>query len=201
MSLSREKLICSFFIIMTMQKFSGILISSARTLERNSSSEMFYLLSEILDYDDVDVNPVPDISGLSIATFSENSIITLERIRSELEKDNSILRYSLKLVPIQYRTESSIEKMKRIIEIFNEQIKEEDTWRITLRRRHSQLPREEIIHSLAEIMTKGSVRLEDPDYYIIVEILGKWSYLSFSPIAEISVSQYISEQEKEEFTF
>jgi tRNA acetyltransferase TAN1 len=186
---------------MIMQEFSGILISSARTLERNSSSEMFYLLSELLRYDNVDVNPVPDISGLSIATFSENPILTLEKIKVEIEKDNSVLQYSLKLVPIQYRTNSSIEKMKDIMGIFNEQIGEDDTWRITLRRRHSQLSREEIIHSLADIITNGSVRLEDPDYYIIVEILGKWSYLSLSPISGISVSHYISGQEKDEFTF
>ena len=192
---------CSSSFIMIMQEFSGILISSARTLERNSSSEIFYLLSEVLGYENVDVNPVPDISGLSIATFSDNPISTLEKIKTEIEKDNSILQYSLKLVPIQYRTNSSIEKMKEIMGIFNEQIGEDDTWRITLRRRHSQLSREEIIHSLADIITNGSVRLENPDYYIIVEILGKWTYLSLSPISEISVSHYISDQEKDEFTF
>lgn len=201
MNTYREKLMCFFSFIMIMQEFSGILISSARTLERNSSSEMFYLLSEILGYDDVDVNPVQDISGLSIATFSENSVSTLERIRDEIKKDSSILQYSLKLVPLQYKTDSSIEKMSKIIEIFNKQIGEEDTWRITLRRRHSQLSRDEIIHTLAENMTKGSVRLENPDYYIIVEILGKWTYLSFTPISEISVSHYIPNQEENEFTF
>ncbi|MFW9852063.1 MAG: THUMP domain-containing protein [Candidatus Thorarchaeota archaeon] len=184
-----------------MQEFSGLLISSARTLERNSSSEMFYLLSEILGYENVDVNPVPDISGLSIATFSENPISTLEKIKTEIEKDNSVLQYSLKLVPIQYRTNSSIEKMEEIMKIFNDYIGEDDTWRITLRRRHSQLSREEIIHSLAEIVTNGSVKLENPDYHIIVEILGKWSYLSLSPISGISVFHYISDQENDNFTF
>ncbi len=192
---------CPSSFIMIMKEFSGILISSARTLERNSSSEMFYLLSEILDYENVDVKPVIDISGLSIAIFSENPILTLEKIKAEIEKDNSVLQYSLKLVPIQYRTNSSIEEMEEVMVIFNEQIGEDDTWRITLRRRHSQLSRDEIIHSLAAIMTNGSVRLEDPDYYIIVEILGKWSYLSLSPISEISVSHYISDQKKDEFTF
>jgi tRNA acetyltransferase TAN1 len=201
MKISREKLMCFSSFIITMQEFSGILVSSARTLERNSSSEMFYLLSEILGYEDVDVQPVSDISGLSIATFSENPILTLEKIKTEIEKDSSILQYSLKLVPIQYRTNSSIEKMEGIMEIFNDQIGEDDTWRITLRRRHSQLSREEIIHSLAEVITNGSVRLENPDYYIIVEVLGKWSYLSLSPISEISISQYISDQENDEFTF
>ena len=201
MNIDREKLMCLSSYVMIMQEFSGILISSARTLERNSSSEMFYLLSEILGYENVEVSPVHDISGLSIATFSENPVVTLEKIKTEIEKDNSILQYSLKLVPIQYKTNSSIEKMGEVMMIFNEQIGNEDTWRITLRRRHSQLSRDEIIHSLAEIMTKGSVRLENPDYYIIVEILGKWTYLSFSPISEVSVSHYISDQEKDEFTF
>lgn len=201
MRINRKKLMYLSSFIMIMQEFSGLLISSARTLERNSSSEMFYLLSEILGYENVDVNPVPDISGLSIATFSENPISTLEKIKTEIEKDNSVLQYSLKLVPIQYRTNSSIEKMEEIMKIFNDYIGEDDTWRITLRRRHSQLSREEIIHSLAEIVTNGSVKLENPDYHIIVEILGKWSYLSLSPISGISVFHYISDQENDNFTF
>jgi len=181
--------------------YPGLLISSARTLERSASSEVYYVLSEILGCSNVDVKPVREIPGLSIATFSDDPIITLERIKTEVEQDPSFFQHTLKIVPIQYRVSSVLDKLSLVAEFFNDKIDDDKTWRIKLRRRHSQLSREEIISAVAEKITKGKVKLENSDYHIYIETLGKWTYLSFSSYSEFSLAKMQIDDDKDTFTF
>ncbi|MHA2357711.1 MAG: THUMP domain-containing protein [Candidatus Heimdallarchaeaceae archaeon] len=181
--------------------YSGLLISSARTLERNASSEIYYLLAEVFEYKDVKVEPVKQISGLSIAKFSEDPIETFSKIRNASEEDKSIFQFTLKIVPLQYRVLSSLENLKKIAQKIKEEIKETNTWGIRVRRRHSQIARKEIISTIADEIDKGKVDLENPDCYIFVEILGKWSYLSVSPYPEFSISKNITAELDNDFTF
>lgn len=182
-------------------KYPGLLISSARTLERSASSEVYYLLSEVLNCSDVDVKPVRAIPGLSIASFSDDSLLVFEKIQTEVEKDQSFLQYALKIIPIQYRISTSVDELEQIATIFNDIIKQDETWRINLRRRHSHLSREEIIGAVAEKITVGKVMLKDPDHYICIETLGKWTYLSISKTPEFSISKLRTEDTDSEFTF
>jgi tRNA(Ser,Leu) C12 N-acetylase TAN1 len=184
-----------------LMEYPGLLISSARTLERSASSEVYYLLSEVLECSDVDVKPVRAIPGLSIATFSDDPLLILERIQIEFEKDQSFLQYTLKIVPIQYRISTSIDELNQIATVFNDMINQDATWRINLRRRHSTLSREEIIGAVAEKITVGKVMLEGSDYYIFIETLGKWTYLSISDKPEFAISKLRTEDTDSIFTF
>jgi tRNA(Ser,Leu) C12 N-acetylase TAN1 len=181
--------------------YPGLIISSARTLERSASSEVYYILSEILECTNVDVKPVREIPGLSIATFSDDPIITLEKIKTELEQDSSFFQHTLKIIPIQYRVSTALDKLSQVAEIFNDLIDDDKTWRINLRRRHSKLSREEIIGAVAEKITKGKVMLENSDYYIYIETLGKWTYLSLSCYTGFSISKLQIDDNKDTFTF
>ena len=184
-----------------MEEYLGLLISSARTLERNASSEMYYLFTEILDYEEVKVSPVKEISGLSLAKISKDPILAVEEVQKIIENDASVLRYVLKIVPIQYRISTSYENFEAASSTFSSQIKDEDTWKISLRRRHTTISREDIITSIASKITRGKVLLDNPAYYVIVEVLGKWTYLALSPIPELSVTKYLPEESEDDFTF
>ncbi|MHA1198505.1 MAG: THUMP domain-containing protein [Candidatus Heimdallarchaeaceae archaeon] len=184
-----------------MHEFSGFIGSCARTQERNSSSELYYLLTEILDCNDVSVSPITAIAGLTLTSFDEDPLIVIDRVHKEIEEDNSVLQYTLKLVPIQHRIHSSLEGLKEFSLFFAEQIQEDDTWKINLRRRHSVLEREDIITTLASEITKGKVSLENPKYHLIVEVVGKWTYLALSPIPELALSKYIDLENLDDFRF
>ncbi len=184
-----------------MHEFSGFLGSCARTLERNSSSELYYLLTEILECKDVDISPISSISGLTLTSFNENPLEIIERIEKEVKQDNSVLQYTLKLVPLQYKILSALEDLKECSSFFAEKLKEEDTWRINLRRRHSNLEREDIITAVASEISTGKVNLENPKYYLIVEVVGKWTYLALSPIPELALSEYITSDDFDDFRF
>ncbi|MCK4845043.1 MAG: THUMP domain-containing protein [Candidatus Heimdallarchaeota archaeon] len=184
-----------------MKVFHGLIVSSSRTLERNASSEVFFLLTEILGYTNVEAYPIKEISGLSIAKFEENPIVTLKKIEEVVEEDNAVLQVTLKLVPIEYRIETNIEEIREAAISLAPRIKSEDTWKINLRRRHSQLKREEIISAVASEIKEGKVKMENPDVYVIVEIVGKWTYMTVSKKAELSLAMYQKEREEDEFSF
>jgi len=184
-----------------MEEYLGLLISSARTLERNASSEIYYLFTELLEYDDVKVSPVKEISGLSLAKLTKDPILALEEAKGIIENDASVLRYVLKIVPIQHRISTSLDNFEEASEAFSSLIKPEDTWKINLRRRHTTISREEIISSIASKISHGKVMLDNPNYYIIVEVLGKWTYLALSSIPELAVTKYIPDESEDDFTF
>jgi tRNA(Ser,Leu) C12 N-acetylase TAN1 len=184
-----------------MESLSGLICSCTRTFERSSSSELYYLLNDVFGYKDVKVSPIRNIPGLSIAAFSEDSILVLQKIKAVFEKDKTILQYTLKIVPIQYRVISELESYTQIAKIFAEKIQNNDTWKINIRRRHSQLSRDAIISSIADEINKGKVQLESPKYYIIVEIMGKWTYFALSPIAELSLARENPSEYRDNFYF
>lgn len=184
-----------------MQELSGFIGSCARTLERNSSSELHYLLNDVLECKNVSVSPISSISGLTLTTFDENPVEILKKIQTEIEADSSILQHTLKLVPFQFRISTTLESLKKASKFFSEQIKENDFWRINLRRRHSNLNREEIIQALASEIKNGKVSLENPDYYLTAEVVGKWTYLALSTVPELALSQYIEIDDYDDFTF
>ncbi len=183
-----------------MKDCPGFVISSARTHEKNASSEIYYVLSELLEQEEVNASPVSGISGLSIATFQGDSIQILEKIQEMIE-DTPFFQYTLKIVPFQYKVSTSIENLKEAAIKLRTEIDEDDTWKINVRRRHTQIPRTEIISAIANEINRGKVMLESPDQYIIVEIIGKWTYLAVSSIPELSVSVSQFYEEEDNFTF
>ncbi len=183
-----------------MKDCPGFVISSARTHEKNASSEMYYVLSELLDQEEVNVSPVSGISGLSIVTFQGDPVQVLEKLQEMIE-DNPLFQYTLKIVPFQYKVSTSVENLKEAAIKLSTEIDEDNTWKINVRRRHTQIPREEIIGTIANEINKGKVKLESPDHYVIVEIIGKWTYLAVSSIPELSVSVSQFFEEEDDFTF
>ncbi len=183
-----------------MEDYPGFIISSARTLEKNASSEIYYVLSELLELSEVSVSPITGISGLSLATFQGDSVQVLERIRDMVE-DNPLFQYTLKIVPIQYKISTSIDNLKEAAMKLSDEIPDGATWKINVRRRHTQIPRTEIINAIANEINKGKVMLESPEHYIITEIIGKWTFLAVSSLPELAISVSQFQEEEDDFTF
>lgn len=183
------------------QKYNGFIISSARTCEKNASSEMYYVLTEYLDCTEVQVAPIKTISGLSIAKFNEDPDKTLAALKELIKSDPPLLRYTLKIIPISCRVKTDLDTISEIIKKYGERISEEDKWRIAIRKRHVELSSKEIITAAANEIKSGTVDLENPDYYLIIEVIGKWTYMHITKNYELSLSDYIEEEEDDGFTF
>ena len=186
------------------EEVSGLVISCARTMERNTASEIYYLLNDIMKVENVNVEVIKELSGIVIVTFSNNSIKVMKKIEEEYKENQAILRYTLKLVPFQYKTRTTLDNIKLLAAKLKEEIGPSDQWKIQLRRRHCSIERDVIIKTIAQEIEKGKVDLINPNKHIIIEIIGKWTYAGVSTKLEVSIAKLSMEQQeenREKFTF
>jgi len=170
-----------------MEKFSGFVVSSRRYQEEEASKEMQYVLEMIFDYKDVEVQPVFDLSGLSIAHFNKDPIKTLKKIKEKIKEDPDFLEYVLKIVPIQYKLKTDLSEISDLSSKFESELNDKDKWRVLLRRRSKDILHEEIVEVAAKEIDIGIVDLEDPDYIVRIEVIGDDTYMSLSKRKELSV--------------
>jgi len=185
------------------EEFQGLIISCARTLEKNTASEIYYLLNDLMNLTSVKVDVVKELSGIVVANFKENSKEVLEKIESIYQENPVVLRFTLKIVPIQYRMRTTKENLVKLAGILEKEIGENEEWKIELRRRHSALTREEIIKTIAENIEKGKVKMKNPKKYVIVEVIGKWTYGGITKKPEFSIAKLKEKEngEEDQFTF
>lgn len=175
-----------------MEDFNGLLISCPRHMEDQAAREVSDILYEKLDYKNSWVTPIYDLNGLLIAEFEENPGVVIKELIALLEDEEQedLFYYTLKIVPIMYKMETNIEEIKKTANQFNEKIQKNDKWRILLRRRKCDIPREDIIEAAAADNKSGIVDLESPEFYIRIEVAGNTTYISFSRIKELSLVKY-----------
>ncbi|MFO8020169.1 MAG: THUMP domain-containing protein [Promethearchaeia archaeon] len=175
-----------------MEKFNALLVSCPRNMEDQAAREVSDVLYENLDYKDSWVTPIYDLNGLLVAEFKANPEKVIKKIIDllEHEEEKNFFYYTLKFVPIMYKMETNLEEIQTTVSQFAEKIHEGDRWRILLRRRKCDIPREDIIEAAAKEINSGKVDLESPEYYIRIEITGNTTYISFSRIKELSLVKY-----------
>jgi tRNA(Ser,Leu) C12 N-acetylase TAN1 len=170
-----------------MEEFRGFVISSRRYHENEAAKEMQYILEMILEYEDVEVEPVYNLTGLSIAHFQKDPVDTLEKIEEKMEEDPDLFEYVLKIVPINFKLNTEISEISELAAKFESKIGESDKWRILLRRRATDIAHDDFIDAAAKELDVGIVDLEEPEYFIRIEVMGDETYMSLSKEKELSV--------------
>jgi len=87
------------------------------------------------------------------------------------------VRYCLRIIPIQKIIESQIDEIEKTVSELSEQILDDETYRISIEKRNSDLSSKEIITKIADKI-KNKVSLEFPDKVILIEILGNKTGIS-----------------------
>ena len=87
------------------------------------------------------------------------------------------IRYCLRVIPIQTIIETKIEEIEKIATHISKQISDNETYRISIEKRNSDLSSQEIITKVANRI-KNKVSLEFPDKIILIEILGNKTGIS-----------------------
>ena len=112
--------------------------------------------------------------------------IIIRKIKKIIEKDPNFFQFILKIIPIDFVCESNLKLIVKLIkEHYKDFIKDEETYKIVLKRRkHEKIERNPLIEKIAEILS-NKVMLENPDQIIRIEILGNFSGISFIKKGEI----------------
>jgi len=153
----------------------NLIITCARSLESETKNEISKILDELGDQEPEILN-VGMRGILMVNTVIEPSKI-IAYIKNKMIEEPWLIRYCLRIIPIQIITETEIDKIKQNVIKLKDTIQKNDSYRITIEKRNTSISSNEIITEVAEIFP-NKVSLNQPDWIILIEIIGNETGIS-----------------------
>jgi tRNA acetyltransferase TAN1 len=153
----------------------NLVVSTSRGNERNTCSEMWYLLGEVGDRGST-VEPTAAI-GLVVAKTKLEPVKAVHELRSLLKERPWEFKYTLRLVPVQSVAEAKLDVIQSSALALAEKIGDKETFRITVEKRHTGLSSKTIIDTIAKKIDR-KVDLENPDRIVMIDIIGELAGLA-----------------------
>jgi tRNA acetyltransferase TAN1 len=160
----------------------NLIVTCPRHLEPETEDELRVILDEFGD-SDIKVT-ITNMSGILTVDTQLDPIEVVKKVKEMLLDEPWSIRYCKRIIPIQKVIESKIEAIEKNVEELSNQILEDETYRISIEKRNSELSSKEIITKIANKI-KNKVSLEFPDRIILVEILGNKTGISIIKKADI----------------
>lgn len=152
-----------------------LIITCARHLEPEAEKEIKEILKEFGDSESR--VSITNMSGILTAETSLEPIQVVRKMKEMLLDEPWSIRYCLRVIPIQKVIETKIEEIEKMITYISEQISNDETYRISIEKRNSDISSQEIITKIANKI-KNKVSLEFPDKVVLIEILGSKAGIS-----------------------
>ncbi len=159
---------------MTLTDFN-LLVSTSRGNEDEAASEIWFLLGELGDRESLVERT--GISGLVVVKTNLDPFEAVDGLRSILTERPEEFRYVLKVIPIEIVVKTRPEEIKRAVEKLSNKIDEEESFRVTVEKRHTDLSSKEIIEAAAGVIER-KVNLKNPDKIVLIEVLGRLTGVS-----------------------
>ena len=153
----------------------NLVVSTSRGNERNTCSEMWYLLGEVGDRGSS--IETTSVIGLVVAKTKLDPIKAILDLRLLLKDRPWEFKYTLKLVPVQVVVEAKLEEIERAALGLAQGIKKQEKFRITIEKRHTNLSSKTVIDTIAKRIER-TVDLDSPNKILMVEIIGELAGLS-----------------------
>jgi tRNA acetyltransferase TAN1 len=159
---------------MTTNRFN-IIASTFRYGEEDAQEELLGLL-ELLGDHHADAE-VTDINGIVVAYTNLSPFHVIDLIRRLVRNDPWQVRYILRLIPTELTVCTNIMDMTNAVKSLTPKMHSQDTFRITVEKRHSVLSTDNIIAAIASKIA-NRVQLKNPDWIVLVEIIGAFAGVS-----------------------
>jgi len=153
----------------------NLIITCARSLESETKNEISKILDELGDQEPEILN-VGMRGILMVNTIIEPSKI-IDYVKNKMIEEPWLIRYCLRIIPIQMITETEIDKIKQNVIKLKDAIQKNDSYRITIEKRNTSISSNEIITEIAKIFP-NKVSLNQPDWIILIEIFGNETGIS-----------------------
>ncbi len=129
------------------------------------------------------------MSGILLVETVLSHQEVIETLKKIIEDEPWRVRSMLRIFPIEQVIETNIEEIVGAIQPILEKIGEDETFRVTVEKRQSDLSRKEIIDTIASKITR-KVDLENPNWVVLVEVIGNKTGVSvINPSHIISVTK------------
>jgi len=147
----------------------NLLVSTPRMHENEACSEIWFLLGEIGDCEPVVERS--DVVGLIVAKTTLDPFKVIQEFRRLINEKPEEFRYTLRVVPIEVIVATRLEVIRKASLELSKRIREDETFRVTVEKRHTNLSSKKIVEVVAEEINQ-KVNLNKPDRIVLIEILG-----------------------------
>ncbi len=160
----------------------NLIITCARQLEPETEEEITRILEDFGDSEPKIT--ITSMSGILTAETKLDPVLIVNKIREMILDEPWSIRYCLRIIPIQRVIETNIEEIEKVISELVDSIPPEDTYRISIEKRNSNLSSKELITKIADKI-KNKVSLENPGKIVQLEILGNKTGVSILEKSDI----------------
>jgi len=147
----------------------NLLITTARGNEEEACSEAWYLLGEVGD--SAATVDKTGVMGLIAAKTAFNPFEIIEKFRNILKERPWEFRYTLRVIPIEKVVRTDFGEIQRAATELGSKIGEDETFRVTVEKRFTEIPTKEIIEAAAANIER-KVNLNNPDKILLIEVVG-----------------------------
>jgi len=153
----------------------NLIVTSSRHLEDEAAQEITTILENLGDNNST--TNITNLSGIVTCNTTLEPFSVIKKIQEKILEEPWSMRYCHRIIPIQETVVT--EKQNIVNSVLNHAkiMKKEDTYRITVEKRHSGISTKEIIDGIADKID-NKVSLEKFDWIILVEILGNKTGIS-----------------------
>ena len=160
----------------------NLLVTCARNLETETKNEIGKILDEIGDQESEVLNV--GMRGILMVNTSIEPSKIIDWVKDKVVEEPWLIRYCLRMIPIQSVTETDMSKITKDVIKLKDVIQQNDSYRITIEKRNTDMSSTEIITEIAKIFP-NKVSLNQPDWIVLIEILGNKTGISILKEKEI----------------
>ena len=160
----------------------NLLVTCARNLETETKNEIGKILGEIGDQESEILNV--GMRGILMVNTSIEPSKIIDWVNDKVVEEPWLIRYCLRMIPIQSVTETEMSKITKEVIKLKDVIQQNDSYRITIEKRNTDMSSSEIITEIAKIFP-NKVSLNQPDWIVLIEVLGNKTGISILKENEI----------------
>ncbi len=146
-----------------------LIVTCARHFEDETKEEIASILKEIGDAGPQIV--ITSFSGILTVKTTLSHTDVIKKIREKLEDEPWTIRYTMRVIPMFDVVECNLDSIADAAAAQSQKIKQDETYRITIEKRDSDISSAEIITRVADRI-KNKVSLQKYDWVVLVETIG-----------------------------
>tara|TARA_B100001750_G_C15388969_1_gene536422 strand:+ start:234 stop:752 length:519 start_codon:yes stop_codon:yes gene_type:complete len=147
----------------------NLIVTCARNLETETKNEIEKILGEVGDQEPEILNV--GMRGILLVKTNIKPSKIIDWVKEKVVEEPWLIRYCLRMIPIQCITETEMSKITENVIKLKDVIQQNDSYRITIEKRNTNMSSTEIIGEIAKTFS-NKVSLNQPDWMILIEILG-----------------------------
>jgi tRNA acetyltransferase TAN1 len=146
----------------------NLIVSTYRFREEDAQDEILELLDEFGDQ--TAESEINEIKGMIVVQSSLDPIAVIDKLKDLVASEPWQIRNILRVLPVQVVVPTGLDTIRQAARELITKIGN-DTFRVTVEKRHNSLGSMQIVKSIADQIS-NKVDLENPCWVILVQVLG-----------------------------